>query len=1534
VNPDATIPRWWEDGAALVPSEESLAQRVAAVALGRLSAVAVEADDGALTYGELVRAASVVASALRARGIGDGARVALAMPRTQWWPVGWLAVLECGASVVPLSLEDTSTRQRAMLEAAGVVGCIALADDAASWGEALGVPVWGIESLMALRDPAHPGPALGQHPVASSRECAVMFTSGTTGRPKGIRVPHRAVLRLVDGAAAYVSLGPSARVLGFAPPAFDASTFELWGALATGGTLCLAPRGPLSLDALATHVAASGCTVAWLTAGVFAQLVREGLGNRLAGLHTLMTGGDVVPPDAVLRLRREVPLLRVVNGYGPTENTTFTCFHLTSDDDPAVALPIGRPVPGTRVRVADANSASVSRGEVGELWAAGLGLALGYLEPDDDHAFVVHDDGEGPVRWYRTGDLARWRNDGTLAFHGRRDAQLKLSGYRVEPAELEQWLRAQREVADASVVVVGDGPMRRLAAAVVWAAPGTGPGASLTALRARAAEQLPAWMRPHPLEAWPALPLTANGKRDVAAVAARLVVDAASSAAPVPAPHQRDLASALQIGRVLGGVLGGTVLGPDESFFDRGGTSLAAMVAVAALAREAGITVSLGDFFTAPTPAGLQARVQASHDATDIAPALRALVTEVASARDGIAIVGMAGRFPGAASVEALWEMALAGGDGITRFAPDALSPLVPLDERRDPAYVPARGILPDIASFASAFFGVPPRQADLMDPQLRLLLELAWEVLETAGHGRAAGSRVGVFAGMNHSGYLWHHVMPHDALRRDMGPLAVQFATEKDYVATGIAHRLDLRGPAVSVHTACSTGLVAVAQACESLWRGQCDAALAGGVSLTVPQHSGHRHEAGAMFSADGVTRPFDVQATGTVFSDGAGVVMLKRLADAMRDGDTVHAVIRGVAVNNDGGAKASFTAPSVDGQAVVVRQALDDAGWSAADVSYVETHGTATPLGDPIEVEALARVFLGDGAAAGGCFLGARKGNIGHTTIASGIAGLMTAACAVRDGRIPPIAHFGAPNPALESDAPGFPFIMPTVEQPWPAGRPRRAGVSAFGVGGTNAHVVLEVSAPAPQRALSSGLFVLPYSAPDAATLAMATTALGDALSSGTRPDDAALTLTSGRRAMPARAAVVVGADRSWASEVAAGRGAARTPLPANAPLVFLCPGQGAQRAGVAYGVAEQLPVFAEQCRALCDVAGVPTRVGAALFGAPDPQAMDMLRDTAVAQPALVAVQVAMAAQWRAWGVVPTHVVGHSVGEIAAAAIAGILTPHDAMQLATRRGAAMQEAPRGRMLAVRADAETVAAYVGGAVSWAADNAPQAHTLSGPAVALAAVERALTARGVVTQWLQTSHAFHSPLLADAVEDFLRRGVPAVTAEASRTTFVSSVTALPESAALATPEYWRRQALSTVRFRDAVQWAARDGAVLVDVGPGTHAAGAARQALAGRPDVRVVAAGDDAASLVAGMLMAAGEVWCAGRDLDWAHVMSLDAAHRVPLPPTPLPRTHHWLAAASPLRATSTPAEPLSDDAVTRQRDVIAHHLAWIRAHG
>jgi len=864
-----------------------------------------------------------------------------------------------------------------------------------------------------------------------------------------------------------------------------------------------------------------------------------------------------------------------------------------------------------------------------------------------------------------------------------------------------------------------------------------------------------------------------------------------------------------------------------------------------------------------------------------------------------IAVVGMAGRFPGAPDVDALWANLRAGVESIRRFTDDELIAAgVPDSLRADPAYVPARGALAEVDRFDAAFFGFTPREAEVTDPQQRLFLEAAWEAMEHAGYDSArVPGRVGVYAGVSMSSY-YLNLLSRPDVTAAAGEMAMRMGNDKDFLASRAAFKMGLEGPAVVVQTACSTSLVAVHLACQALLGGDCDMALVGGSAVSAQQHTGYVYQEGNILSPDGHCRAFDADARGTVAGNGVAVAALKRLEDALADGDTVHAVILGSAINNDGSAKIGFTAPRVEGQAAAIRAAHAAADVDPATITYVEAHGTGTELGDPIEIEALTRAFRAGTERAGYCAIGSAKTNIGHLDAAAGITGFIKTTMALRDGEIPPSLHFRRPNPQI--DFASSPFFVNTTLAEWtpPAGTPRRAGVSSFGIGGTNAHVVMQqppAAAPSAAPARAEQLLVL--SARTESGLDAAAERLRAHLERHPAQPlaDVAWTLQQGRRGFAHRRAVVARshaeAGRALADAARGVTGRAGSEAPA---VVFLFPGQGAQYAGMGRGVYEREPVFRAELDRCAEIlrAQLGLDVREVTFGD-----AGRLEETALTQPALFAVEYAVAKQWMHWGIEPGAMLGHSVGEYVAACLAGVFSLDDALALVAERGRLMQSLPSGSMLAVPLPAGEVEPMLGGSVSIATINAPDRCVVSGRADEVARLDAELRARGIEGKRVATSHAFHSPMMDPILDAFAARvGQTARNAPALR--WVSNLTGTwitPDEAV--DPAYWARHLRGTVRFAECVATVAAEARerVFVECGPGRTLSSLVKRQVPGSVSIHSVRHPDDPADDGEVLLSALGRAWAAGVEPDWRAVHGGEARRRVPLPTYPFERRRFWV---------------------------------------
>ena len=877
-------------------------------------------------------------------------------------------------------------------------------------------------------------------------------------------------------------------------------------------------------------------------------------------------------------------------------------------------------------------------------------------------------------------------------------------------------------------------------------------------------------------------------------------------------------------------------------------------------------------------------------------------------ASEGVAIIGMAGRFPGAPHLDAFWSNLCQGVESIATFKDETLAAAgVDPATLAHPNYIKRNPVVADIDRFDAAFFGYTPREAEIMDPQQRVFLECAWEALEQAGYdSERYPGRIGVYAGVGLNGYMLANLSRNREVLAAIDHMQLTIANDKDYLATRVSYKLNLKGPSINIQTACSTSLVAVHLACESLLNGECDLVLAGGVALIVPQETGYWYHPGGIVSPDGHCRAFDAGAAGTVFGSGMGVIVLKSLQDALQDGDHIHAVIKGSAINNDGSVKIGYTAPSVEGQADVIAAAHAMAGVHPEELSYIEAHGTGTTVGDPIEITALTRVFRAHTQREQFCGIGSVKTNIGHLDAAAGIAGLIKTVLALKHRQLPPTLHFERPNPKI--DFASSPFYVNTSLAPWQAtSSPRRAGVSSFGFGGTNAHVILEEAPMRPPSGPARPWQLLPLAARTPTALAAQSARLHAWLQQ--HPDaslaDVAYTLQRGRRPFAHRRVLVC---QSVAEAIAALAPDQADRLPTavvtqQPPVAFLFPGQGSQHPGMAYGLYQHEPVFRDTldrcCARLRPLLGYDLRP--LLYPAPAAleSATAALTETVNAQPALFVVEYALAQLWLSWGVQPDALLGHSLGEYVAATLAGVFTLEDALQLVAARGKLLHSLPPGAMLSVALPADALTPRLSAELALAARNTPDHSVVAGTHEAVAALEADLTAQGIEHRRLHTSHAFHSPLVEPILAPF-QALVASVRLQPPQIPVVSNVTGTWLTAAEATdPAYWARQLRAPVAFAAGVATLlGQPERRLLEVGPSQSLRALVRQQVDPGAHGRVLAAlphPRDTQADLAVLLGSLGQLWLAGCPIRWERLAPDEQRQRLPLPTYPFERQRFWI---------------------------------------
>ena len=1467
--------------AGLANSEDCIHRRFELQAARTPEAVAICFEGDVWTFEKLDRLSDLLARHLQSLGVAPRTKVGVHMERSPWLIVGILGILKAGGAYVPLDPAFPVERLQMIGEDAELG--VLLTEPGIR--DSLSVPGATIVSLDPAADFMERDsrePVVSQ--VRSDDPAYVMYTSGSTGRPKGVPIRHRSAVNLICAMAVDPGFGPRDSILAVTTISFDISVPEIFLALFTGGRMVLAPRG-VSADGeeLAAILDAQRITVAQATPTTWRLLLAAGWHGK-PDLKAIV-GGEAVDRDLVARL---LPLCRELwNFYGPTETTVWSaCMRMEPREGPVV---VGRPLAGNDIYVLDEKLQLVPPGASGEICIGGDGVADGYVNsPELTAAKFLPDpfSKEPGALLYRTGDLGRWHADGMLECLGRADSQVKVRGYRIELGEIESVLKDHPAVRDAVVVVHEPSPGdQRLIGYFI--AEGDAPARG--ALQEHLGGRLPDYMIPTAFEAMESFPVTPNQKID------RKVLDHRAVVSRAPASGSTGESPAEIIAGVWQDVLGLDV-GVDENVFKLGAHSMHVARVHAELKRHFEKRITVARIFQHPTPRSLA--VYFEEDSPTVAETGKLNARNVSN-RD-IAIVGMSARFGGARDIDQYWRNIRDGVESIRDFSEEELlAKGVSPDLLADKRYVRRGCVLENHDCFDAEFFDMSPREAELTNPQHRVFLQAAWEALEHAGYvpESFAGS-IGMYAGAGHNSYA--HTSPDLS---DYDYLQLLLGNEQDYLTTRTSFKLGLNGPALNIQTACSTSLVAIHAACQALLDGQCDMAVAGGVSISWPEGRGYLYGEGLIFSPDGRCRAFDAKAAGTVFGHGVGLVTLKPLDRAKADGDTIHAVIRGIAINNDGTRKGSFAAPSIDGQAEVIAAAMAQQGIHPESIGLMEAHGTGTAVGDPIEIAGLTQAYRQRTEKKQYCALGSVKNNIGHTDAAAGVAGLLKAVLALKNQKLPPILHFETPNPDLDLE--NSPFHVQTGLADWPGGTPRRAAVSSFGLGGTNAHAVLEEYVGEDSPGVSRQYQLLPLSAKSQASFDQHAERWTDFLTE--HPDvnlsDAAFTLQCGRAGFGKRGFIVAESAGDVLEQLRAGALRPLSTPPMEREVVFLFTGQGAQYQGMARATYFNESVFSRELDRCSEL--LEPLLGMRLIDALYPDELSRpadLTQTSLAQPALFAVAYAQAKLWMSWGVKPACMIGHSIGEYVAAVLSGVFSLEDALRLVAERGRLMQSMEPGSMLAVmkpRVEVELLLVSHR-ELDLAACNAPDLCVVAGPLEAIAGFAKDLEAQGIVNRPLHTSHAFHSRMMDGMLEEFatlvagVKRSEPSIP-------YLSNVTGDWITAKQALdPDYYTRHVRQTVWFSECVARLLEKNPkrLFLEMGPGRTLAALVGKHVAD-PTATVSlptlpGAQDDQPSSRF-LMEALGKAWSAGLHVDWKGLYTDESRRRIPLPTYPFDEKRYWL---------------------------------------
>lgn len=1423
------------------------------------------------TYTALNERANQFARCLQNKSVKTGDFVAIFLEPSADFILSMLAILKSGAAYVPLDTLAPETRLKDIFDNLRPKLVITNNDNYAQLKKITHniciIKQLHLESLSYSMDNLNIA-ILPESPIY------MMYTSGSTGKPKGVVVPHQAVVNIAFDNP--INLCPQFKMAQFSNLAFDGSTFDIWTTFMNAATLVIINQDARhNANKLQQALEYDQIRAIFLPTGYFHQLA-SAYPKTLDTLDRIIFGGEQINQQIIksfveYRKKNNLPIL-LINGYGPTETTAHVCRQVINENSilcEEILSSIGKPIQNIELYVLNTDSKPSIEGE---LYISGANLALGYHNStsQNNEKFLRNPfrNDKPYTRIYRTGDKVRRLSTGELLYLGRLDDQVKIGGFRIHLNEIEQHLMQHKDVNLAAVTVeLGGGMHKMLTAYVVFSSKRSILHAE--EIRAFLAQLLPPYMLPAKYVMVDELPLTAVGKVDkknldkIPHTDLHFNIDISLSESDIEE----------KIKNVWKHLLNRKNIPTNKNLFELGANSVLIVEACSRINQALQSDILISDMLSHPTIHKLSRFIEGDVDV----PIIRE--RHVVSVSD-IAIVGMSCRLPKANNIEEFWSSLCKGIDCLTRFA-----------DNED--LIQVRGILDNVEKFDASFFGFSPVDASITDPAQRVFLECAWEALEHAGvaPSKLPANTISVFAGMADSTYLYENLLKNTWFCQEQSAFQQRIATSTSMLSTQTSYRLNLTGKSVNVNTACSTGLMVVEQACQDLLLGHSDVALAGASSIILPQEYGYRYQPGSILSPDGYCRPFAENANGTVFSNGVGVVVLKRLEDAIRDNDTIYALIKGRGTNNDGSDKLSFTAPSVQGQMTCIRNALHESKLSPEDISYIEAHGTATALGDVIEINALSSVYREQTNKRNYCALGSVKANIGHTDAASGIVGLIKTALCLYHKQIPPLLHFHAPNPDLSLES--SPFYVNTSLQNWQCTGQRFAGVSSFGVGGTNVHMVLGeyiVKKPPKDEPVHEELLLL--SAKSESALIEQQQQLIDILPKKFLPH-AAYTLQVGRE------------DFSWRSYAVCNGTDIPTQTPVfvdndiNHSIVFLFSGQGTQYPGMALDLIEKVPRFKKYVKKGMGIAKSYLNVD--LLALLRNGSHEQWVRTEYAQPTLFIIEYALAKLLMSCGIQPNALIGHSLGEYVAACLAGVFSFEDGVSLVCARGLLMSHAAPGAMLALNCDKDTCLVYQESfQLELALHNANNHWVLAGTPKKITKLAKHLKYIKQTFQVLKVNHAFHSHLM-EPLESTFKTMFTNVTLSPPTIPIVSNVTGkwVLEKDVMCV-EYWYKHLCHTVRFSEGIECLLHDKKRLfIEIGPGQSLCGFVKSNSRNTTTVtHTLPNHHQRTTDLTQLLTTFGKLWAKGISINLEPLREQQhSSKRIPLPTYPFQRQRYWIDA-------------------------------------
>lgn len=1376
---------------------------------------AIMYEGKAITYKDLDQKSDKLAAKLVQAGTKQEQCVGIMCNRSPEVYIGLLGILKARGAYVPINPEYPKERKELILQEikADILLCNC------GYEPDCNVEVIDLNKEITMDEPEK---YLKDLPKIQPDNLAyVIYTSGSTGRPKGIMIEHKSVVRLVRKTN-FITVQKEDRLLPTCPLEFDVSTFEIWIAILNGvESWLLDKKKMLSTQLLEEFIVENKISMMWMTTPLFNQIVQINP-SLFQTIRYLIIGGDALSPYHVAKVRKACKDITLVNGYGPTENTVFsTTFQIEQDYESRV--PIGRPIANSTVYIVDTYGHLAPVGAVGELCAGLDGVGRGYFGKEELTKEKFVEDIVFPGRkMYRSGDLARFLPDGVVDFFGRKDYQVKIRGFRIELTEIESVLNQHDKVKDCAVIATDKNEFDKMLVAFVQKKTEV----EVDELRQYMTEHMPVYCVPSAFVLLDELPFTANGKIDRKALKNMQNVEV-----EVSVPDAMESGTEKKVKEIWERILKKPATGLNINFFEMGGTSLHMIQMSSQLEKEFHQSVTVVDLFTYTTIRSLSMYLEGKQEKDSSEPEVNEESKKISkeegkqTGKEEVAVIGMAGRFPGANTLERFYQNIRDGRECISFFTKEELEGEVDSRLLDSELYVRAKGVVEGSEYFDARMFGYSDREAELMDPQVRLLHECVFHAFEDGGYMNEKVQGTGLFVGASPN-FEWLMGIRSDT---DDDTAAWEAANLNFHsLAAPVAYKLNMQGPVVMNSTACSSSLVAVHLACRSLLEGECEMAVAGGVSVSLPIKSGYTYQEGMIRSKDGRCRPFREDSDGTTSGDGAGAVLLKPLSKAIKDKDHIYAVIKGGAMNNDGFRKVGFTAPSVDGQCQVIRSALNFAGVTGEQVRYIETHGTGTPIGDAIELRALKETYGAEKKVR--TALGSVKANIGHLDCAAGIAGFIKTALCLEQGIIPPCVHEGVPNKLLDKDSS---FYLNDQLKNWDSGEGiYQAGISGFGIGGTNVHMILEEPpVRADKQEKVDKWNVVPISALTKESLYQQCMELIKA------SNDNALSLESivsglqtGRKNLDYRMSFPVDSKESLNEQLseAVANGASQMKVACmkeKRPVVLLFPGQGTQYFGVCKELYQNNRLYHDifdDCFSRLS----KDHVGVKGFLLGDDKAViapEEMNQTKNAQPLLFVMEYTLAMTLIKLGIKPDAMIGHSLGEYTAAAVSGTITFEECFELVVARAKLMQRLETGRMVCVAASAEEVREILGQQVQYdiAAINAPDQTVISGTDKDMELAKAILEEKNVALVSLHVSHAFHSRMMEPMLDEF-RTALSKVHWKTPAMPYISNYTGAYIKAEEATsPDYYVKHLRNSVQFvRGAKELMKLEEALFVEAGAG------------------------------------------------------------------------------------------------------------------